>query len=138
MAFLLSSGTQSFGQLVGANVLEIAVVILTPLLVLLVRRLLKLIEDKTKLDIAGHYEVVIDDLVHRGIAYAEQQAKNALKADKPLKSEDKKSLAVNMVMQQIKNFGLAEMASDRIAELVEAHLFDEKKAEQEKAVGTSK
>lgn len=126
MLLTLLAQTQSFWQLVGSSAVEIAVVVLTPLLVVLVRRLLRLLEDKTNMELAEKHELLVDELVRKGISYAEEQANKALKAGKPINSDDKKSAAVKMVMDQLEEMNLHRTAAEKIAEKVESRLNDER------------
>ena len=114
---------QAFWQSIVAHLVEIAVVFATPLLLILARKLIQIIEAKTNVQVAEHYEVMVNEWVGRGIAYAHEQSRKALKADsKPLSGDEKKVAAVDFIAEGLRNTGVVSMGSDALAKLVESKL----------------
>lgn len=114
---------QAFWQAILSHLLEIVVVVATPLILLLVRKLIQVMEDKTALNLSAEQEQLIDTWVGRGIAFAEEQAHKALKEGKaPLPGDEKKNAAVDLVAAGLKSTGIVDLGADALAKLVEAKL----------------
>lgn len=114
---------QAFWQTIVSHLLEIAVVIATPLILLLVQRLVRLIEDKAKIDVAYRHELMINEWVGKGIAFAHEQGRKALKDGKdPIPGDEKKNAAVDFIASGLKSTGLVTLGRDALAKLVESKL----------------
>ena len=114
---------QQFWQIIVEHVLEIVVVIATPLVLLLVQKLIKVIEDKAGITVAQVHEQMIDEWVTKGIAYGHEQGRKALKAGKdPVTGDEKKNAAVDFIAAGLDNTGLVTMGRDALAKLVESKL----------------
>lgn len=114
---------QVLWQSIVEHVLELVVLVATPLVLLLVRKLVRVLEDKTKINVAERHESMIDDWVSKGIAYAHEQGRKALKSGrKPPSGEKKKIEAVEFISEALKNTGVVSLGSDALAKLVEAKL----------------
>lgn len=114
---------QSFWQALSANLLEIVVLVATPIILLLVRKLVQVLEDKLGIDVADKHEALMSQLVMKGIAYAHEQGRKALKEGKPpVAGDEKKIMAVEFVADQLERMGATTFAADKLEKLVEAHL----------------
>lgn len=123
---------QEFWQSIVAHLVEIVVVFATPLLLLLARKLIQIIEAKTSIQVAEHYELMVDEWVGKGIAYAHEQSRKALKAGtKPLASDEKKVAAVDFIAEGLRNTGVVALGSDALARLVESKLSMARNATEE-------
>src|SRR3990172_3675261 len=101
----------SLTELILSHVIELAIAVTTPVILLLVRKLVLVIEQKLHVDLAQHQEDYINKLVLQGISYAEEQAHKALKSNGAAPSpEDKKAMAVEYVYDQMKKHNLATTA----------------------------
>jgi len=120
-------GYQVFWQAALAHLLELVVLFATPVVLLLARKALLLIEAKLDVDVDEKYLVLVDVWVSRGIAYAHEQGRKALKAgNPPLASDAKKILAVEFVAEALDKSGLPEIGKDTLAKYVEAQLNRER------------
>jgi hypothetical protein len=125
---------QEFWQAIVAHLLEIVVVIATPLVLILVRKLIQVIEKKTDIDVAEKHEKMIDEWITKGIAYGHEQGRKALKEGKdPVTGDEKKNAAVDFIAAGLDNTGLVTMGRDALAKLVESKLNVERVAEDTEA-----
>jgi len=125
---------QEFWQAIVAHLLEIVVVIATPLILILVRKLIQVIEKKTDIDVAEKHEKMIDEWITKGIAYGHEQGRKALKEGKdPVTGDEKKNAAVDFIAAGLDNTGLVTMGRDALAKLVESKLNVERAAEDTEA-----
>lgn len=114
---------QQFWQAIVAHLLEIVVVIATPLILLLVRKLIQVIEDKAKINIAIQHKQMVDEWITKGIAYGHEQGRKALKEGKdPVSGDEKKNAAVDFIASGLDNTGLVTIGRDALAKLVESKL----------------
>lgn len=121
---------QAFWQAIVAHIVELVVLIATPIIAVLIRKLVRVLEDKTSIDIAERQEALIDGLVNKGIAYAHEQARKALKEGQdPMDGDTKKNAAVDFVAEALTNTGAASLGADALAKLVEAKLNIERAPE---------
>jgi hypothetical protein len=121
---------QEFWQAIVAHLLEIVVVIATPLILVLVSKLVKVIEAKANIDVAERHEVMLDEWITKGIAFGHEQGRKALKEGKdPVSGDEKKNAAVDFIAEGLKNTGLAEMGAEALAKLVESKLNVERTPE---------
>lgn len=113
----------SITELLLSHGIELVVVIVTPVLLVLARKLILLLESKMGIDLAEKQEKFLNDLVLQGIAYAEEQARKALKSGSPAPSpDDKRAMAIEYVYEQMKKNNLAEVAGDLVSKKLEAWL----------------
>jgi len=121
---------QEFWQAIVAHLLEIVVVIATPLILILVRKLIQVLEDKTNIDVAEKHEKMLDEWITKGIAYGHEQGRKALKEGKdPVTGDEKKNAAVDFIADGLKNTGVVEMGRDALAKLIESKLNVERAPE---------
>lgn len=114
---------QAFWQSIVGSVVEIVVVVATPLLLLLARKVVRVVEDKTKISLSDQQEMMLESWVEKGIAYAHEQGRKALKENKkPLKGDEKKIAAVDFIESALKSTGLINLGRDKLEQLVEAKL----------------
>lgn len=114
---------QAFWQAIVAHIVELVVLVATPIIAVLVRKLVRVLEDKTSIDVAERQEALIDSLVNKGIAYAHEQARKALKdGEEPLDGDTKKNAAVDFVADILENTGVVTIGADALSKLVEAKL----------------
>jgi len=114
-------GQQSFGQALAVHIIDIVVVIATPLLLLLVRKLVNVLEDKWGWDLQDKHDALIDSWVEKGIAYAQEQAFKALKdGNDPVPGDAKKVLAVEFIADNLE--GVVTLSRDALEKLIEAKL----------------
>lgn len=115
--------SQTFVQSILEHVLELVVLIATPLVLLLAKKLIQVFEDKTGIDIAESQSYLVEKWVSQGIAYAEEQGSKALKAGAPpATGEEKKIMAVEFVAELMEKTGLDVLSRDALAKKVEALL----------------
>lgn len=114
--------TQEWWQVLLSRVLEIAVVVLTPTLIVLGRALAASMAKKSGIELAERQYALIDELVNKGVSFAHEQGRKALKADKAMAPEDKAAAAVDFVDKGINQLGLPSAGKDLLLQLVEARL----------------
>ena len=118
-----ADGYQVFWQAVLANTLELVVLFATPVVLLLARKALILLETKLDVTIDDKYSSQVEHWITLGIAYAHEQGRKALKAgEPPLSSDAKKIAAVEFVVEALDRSGLPEVGRDSLAKYVEACL----------------
>jgi len=124
---------QSFWQALAEHTLTILVTLLTPVLLVLVNKAIKVFESKTKIDVADRYEALIDECVRSGIAFAHEQSRKALKADQPpVPSDEKRIMAVELAVSKLETLGVIEQDAEVLAQLVDAKLNQERKDPRQK------
>lgn len=103
--------------------LTVAAPVATMFAMWIAHRVVKLFEDKAKVQIPAQWQTAIDDWVSKGVAFAEQKAETAIKngGDK-LKGPEKLEMAVGFVLDMAQQHGLDALARDKIIKLVEAEL----------------
>jgi hypothetical protein len=99
--------------------------IVLPILLMLLKRGLNAFEQKTGLEVNVNQQRMLEELVTKAIAYAEEQARKAAGGDKELKGEDKLKAALDFAKSAAKMLGL-EVDGDTLAKLIEARLFQER------------
>jgi len=101
--------------------------VLTPVVLVLVRGLLKSIAERWHLDGVLKYEAKVEELVVKGIRAAEKKSMAAIKkggADQKTPGEEKLSMTLEFVNNTLRANNLPEKAGKELAMLVEAKLFD--------------
>jgi hypothetical protein len=110
-------------KVVGENLLPVVFTILTPILLLLVKRLVSYLEKKWDFQITQSQEYDLMDLISRAIAYAEEKAMAALKTGDDIPDGAKKlEIALEFAMSEIKRMKLDEMAKEKLTQLIESVL----------------
>ena len=98
-----------------------------PILLMFLKRGLDAFEKKTNLEVNVNQRRMLEQLVAKGIAFAEEQAHKAAGGDKELKGEDKLKAALDFVKTAAAAMGL-EVDGDMLAGLIEAKLFEDRNA----------
>lgn len=109
------------------NILPVVIAILTPILLLLVKRLVVYLEEKWEFDMSDQMESALMDVISRAVAYAEEKAMQAVSTgdelpDGPTKLKN----ALEYAMSEIKRIRLDELAKEKLAELIESKLFEKR------------
>lgn len=105
-----------------ADLVPVVVSIAVPILLLLARAFMKWLEKKLDFDISTANEAKIEGIIFDAIAYAEEQALKALKSGTQMGSKSKLELAIEYVLNRVKELGLPEMATASIVKLLESKL----------------
>jgi len=105
--------------------IPLLVAILTPIILMFVKRGLDLFERKADFQVSLDHLYRLEQLVLKGIAYAEEQAHKALKGDEaePLAGETKLEMAIEFVKTNAKAMGI-DTKTDDLAKLIESALFE--------------
>lgn len=101
--------------------------IVLPILLMLLKRGLDAFEAKTGLEVNVNQQRMLEELIAKGIAYAEEQARKAAGDGKELKGADKLEAALDFVKAAAKALGLS-VDGDTLAKLIEAKLFETRAA----------
>jgi hypothetical protein len=103
--------------------IEIFLVVATPIIILLGRKAIKMLEKKLGVDLEEKQEQQLENMLDQGIAYAREKSRSSLKAtDKPLSGDDKKALAVEYVTSAIKESGMVERGAETLERRLAAKL----------------
>ena len=103
--------------------IPVLVAVLTPIILMFVKKAIDAFEAKTNLQVADSYRWQLDELVRKGIAYAEEQARKAAKTGATATGESKLADALDFIRTQAEAAGL-DTKTDDLAKLIEAKLFD--------------
>jgi len=115
-----AAGEQAWWQALLVHVVEVAVAILTPVLGLLAVAIAR--RFKIKLE-----QEEVDRLAVKAMAYAEQKAKHALKAEaKKTSGAEKMDMALGFARSVARNHGLSEKATSKMRDVIEAKLGERK------------
>lgn len=114
--------TQAWWQVLLSHLMEMAVVVLTPSLIVLSRAFAASLAKKNHIELAERQYALLDDLVNKGVSFAHEQGRKALNAGNPLAAEDKAAAAVNFVNSGINHLGLPGAGKELLAQFVEARL----------------
>jgi len=112
-------------KVVMENILPVLFTILTPILILLVKRLIVYLEKKWDFKMTAEQQTKLDDLLEDAIAFAEEKAMQAVRTD-PATIPDgakKLDLAFGFAVEQIERLGLDKMAEEALRKLIESRLF---------------
>lgn len=111
------------GKAVMDYVMQAVVLIVTPIVLLLAKRAIQIVEQKTGLTATQQQLALVDDAVYKGVAYAEEQGRKALKVDEPaVESNMKRQIAAEFALDMIKNHNAADISRDYLLKMVEAHV----------------
>ena len=104
-------------------ILQMLVIVITPIGVMLAHRATREFAKRTGIVLAEQQTVVIDDAVMKGIAYAHEQSRKALKLNLPVvPGVDKRATAIDFVVRTLHEQKIPEKSRDYIGGLVEARL----------------
>lgn len=104
-------------------VMQMLVIIITPIAILLAHKLTKEFSKRTGVTLAEQQATQIDDAIMKGIAFAHEQSRKALKLSlSPVTSSDKRATAIDFVVRTLKEQKIPEKSRDYIGGLVEARL----------------
>lgn len=104
-------------------VLQTLVIIITPIAVMLAHKLTREFAKRTGVTLAEQQATMMDDAIMKGIAYAHEQGRKALKLNLPaVTSADKRATAIDFVVRTLKEQKMPEKSRDYIGGLVEARL----------------
>lgn len=105
------------------NLIPIVVTVLTPILLVLVRDLIKMAAKKWHMDAVLAYEGKVEELVMMGIAAAEKSSLNAVKSGKPATpGEEKLASVIQFVNSELAQHNLSQKGGDALAKMVDAKL----------------
>ncbi len=112
-------------KIIGENILPVLFTILTPILILLVKRLVVYLEKKWSFKMTIEQQKKLNDLIEDSVAFAEEKAKQAMRTDPAGLPDGAKKLdtALGFAMEQIERLGLDKMAEEALAKLIESKLF---------------
>lgn len=106
-----------------ANLVEIAFVVLIPVVLLLGRAFLRWLQKKLDFDIDVSTTAKLESILFDALAYAEEQALKAIKKGEPKPGpETKLETAIAYVFARVKELGLPELARDSVVKLLESKL----------------
>lgn len=95
--------------------------VLLAVLPLLLRKLVSLLEAKTKLKLSQDRKELLDKIARDAVAYAEQQALNAVTQKRgKMKSHEKAAAAVEWALSHADELGLDDVAEQAVVDLIEA------------------
>ena len=104
-------------------ILQTLTIIVTPVLIMLAHKLTQEFAKRTGIALAEQQATLLDDAVMKGVAYAHEQSRKALKLNlPPIPGEDKRAMAVDFVVRNLQEQKTPEKARDHIANLIEARL----------------
>ena len=110
-------------KVVVENLFPVVLAIVTPILLLLAKRLVIYLEKKWDFQMEESQETKLLDLISRAIAYAEEKAMAASKVGKDIPSGAKKlQMALEFAMEEIRRLGLDDVAVEVMTKLIEAAL----------------
>jgi len=107
------------------NLIPLVFAVLTPVVLLLVNRMLQAAAEKWHLEGALKYDDKVDDLILKGIKAVEQKSLAAVKTDgEKSAGQQKLAEAMSFVNAQLIAMKLPEKASSELSMLIESKLFD--------------
>lgn len=107
---------QSVWQALAVNGLQIAAGLIMTYLGYVIR---KYVKDKGMAD-------MLEQSMTKGVAWAEEQGRKALKTGAPIKSDTKLELALEFVLRELQDRGYPELAREKLARYLEAKLSAER------------
>jgi hypothetical protein len=104
-------------------VIPVIVAVVAPILIVLAKKALDVFQEKTGIQVAEAQRKMLEGLIDKGIAYAEEQARKAVKkGGDELDGESKLELAVDFISTNAAALGLDAKADD-LAKLIESKLY---------------
>lgn len=107
------------------NLLSVVVTVIASVLMVLGRNLIKIIENKYKIQIDSEMEARFLGLVRSGISHAEEYTHKKLKVNSPTPSEEKLQKAIEFIKTEAKKAGMDEWIESHVHSLesiIEAQL----------------
>lgn len=122
----VDSDAVAYTKVVFDNLIPLIFLIVTPLLVLLVRRFIKYLEDRFNWDMSAQSEAQLDAVLRQALLFAEEKARTAVKTDPATLpgGAQKLNTALKFATDELHRLGLDQLAADKLAALLEAKLFD--------------
>jgi hypothetical protein len=118
---------------------ELLVSIITPILIILMNKLLRLARNKIGLEVDKEQQKKLEKLLKEGIQYAEEQARKAAKGKETnldeITSEQKMDAAISYIKKNADSLGLKGLVEDQrdvLINKVESKLFDMRSKESDK------
>jgi hypothetical protein len=113
------------GMIILENLIPLLVAVMTPVLLMLARGLMRAAAKKWHLESVLKYEEKVEALVLKGIKAAEKKAMTAVKREEELTSgEAKLAMTMEFVNATLKANNLPEKGGKELAMLIESKLFD--------------
>lgn len=113
------------GKLILENLIPLVFAVITPVILLLVHRLVAKLAAKWHIENIEKYDAKLDELVIKGIKAVEKVSLSKVKAGKEkTPSEQKLQEVIDWVNVKLKEQGLPEKAGKELAVLIESKLFD--------------
>lgn len=104
-------------------VLQTLIIIVTPVAIMVAHKLTKEFSKRTGVALAEQQAHMIDDAIMKGISYAHEQSRKALKLNLPVvPGVDKRATAIDFVVRTLKEQRVPEKSREYIGGLVEARL----------------
>jgi hypothetical protein len=104
-------------------ILQTLVIIITPIAIMLAHKFTREFAKRTGVTVTEQHTTLLDDAIMKGIAYAQEQSRKALKLKQPpITSADKHAIAVDFVIRTLRENKIAEKSRDYIGVLVDARL----------------
>ena len=114
---------QAFWQEALVQVMELVLIVATPIVLVLGRKALQVLEKKFDIDIEEKQERKVDEVILMGVSYAREQGRKALKAGKdPIPGEEKKRMALDYITRTLDSTNATHWSRDRLEDMVEAKL----------------
>ena len=105
-----------------AQLIDVVIVVATPILLMLAHKLVKRISQKWDLNLEFAQGAKLDDYIEQGLAYAREQTRKSLKQGTTLSGDDKRKIAVDYIAEAVKRSSLGELGADYIGARLEARL----------------
>ena len=104
-------------------ILQLLVIVISPIGIMLAHKLTKEFSKRTGVALAEQQASTVDDAIMKGIAYAHEQSRKALKLNLPVvPGVDKRATAIDFVVRTLYEQKIPEKSRDYIGGLVEARL----------------
>lgn len=114
---------QELWQSIISELIMVVFALATPVLLVLLTKLVRVARDKWGVDVSAAHEQLIMGVVKQGLAYAEEQSRKALKEGKPPKTGDEKKIeAVRFISSKLESLGVVSWGAEKLGELVESAL----------------
>lgn len=112
-------------KVVMENILPVVFTIALPIIILLVKRLIVYLEKKWGFEMDDEMEGKLNEVIRRAVSYAEEKAMKAVRTGDDIPDGAKKlDHALEFAISEAERMGLTQLAREKLAELIEAHLFD--------------
>jgi len=119
-------GNMDWSAILNEIVLPIVATIVVPIVLMFIKRGIDEFSKKTGLEVSKEHRAIIEDLVRKGVAYAEEQArKKIVTSGEVPDGESKLEMAIDFVKSGAKAMGV-EVNGDNVAKLIEAQVFKDR------------